>query len=83
MPESRFENLHIQEENEKSKLDKYLRTLKIKLFNVQCLGLKYYMSSPSFEIISIPILLFKLLSYSFHDLLILIFYFYCFIIFLY
>lgn len=76
MPESRFENLHIHEENEKSKLDKYLGTLKIKLFNVQCLGLKYYMSSPSFEIISIPILLFQLLSYSFHDSVILIFYFY-------
>ena len=65
MPESRFENLHIQEENEKSKLDKYLRTLKIKLFNVQCLGLKYYMSSPSFEIISIPILLLFLILLNF------------------
>ena len=50
MPESRFENLHIQEENEKSKLDKYLRTLKIKLFNVQCLGLKYYKNSLKFSI---------------------------------
>ena len=76
MAESKLENLNLQYDNDNSKIDKILTNLKIRLFNAQCLGLKYYMSSPSFEIISIPILLFQLLSYSFHDSVILIFYFY-------
>ena len=76
MPEINLENLNFHDDNKETKLDKFLTNFKIKLFNVQCLGLKYYMTSPSFEIISIPILLFQLLSYSFHDSVILIFYFY-------
>ncbi len=67
MPEINLENLNFHDDNEETKLDKFLTYFKIKLFNVQCLGLKYYMTSPSFEIISIPILLFQLLSYSFDN----------------
>ena len=67
MPEINLENLNFHDDNKETKLDKFLTNFKIKLFNVQCLGLKYYMTSPSFEIISIPVLLFQLLSYSFDN----------------
>ena len=67
MLESKLENLKFQDENEISKFQKLLLTIKFKLFNVQCLGLKYYRSSLSYEMISIPILLFQLLSYSFYE----------------
>ena len=67
MPEINLENLNFHDDNKETKLHEFLTNFKIKLFNVQCLGLKYYMTSPSFEIISIPVLLFQLLSYSFDN----------------
>ena len=67
MQESTLENLKFQDEDGNSKIEKFLLNIKIKLFDVQYLGLKYYSSSLSYEIISIPILLFQLLSYSFYE----------------
>lgn len=67
MPESKLENFNFQDENETSKIDKFIKTLKFKIFNVQCIGLKYYLSSYSYEIILIPVLLFQLLSFSFNE----------------
>ena len=67
MQESTLENLKFQDEDGNSKIEKFLLNIKIKLFDVQYLGLKYYRSSLSYEIISIPILLFQLLSYSFYE----------------
>ena len=67
MQECKLENLNFQDQNENPKFKKLLLNIKLKLFNVQYLGLKYYRSSLSYEIISIPILLFQLLSYSFYE----------------
>ena len=68
MIESKIENLNLQDNNEKAKIDKILSNLKVKLYNLQCLGLKYYMSSTSYEVITIIISLFQLLSYSFFEI---------------
>ena len=59
MAESKLENLNLQYDNDNSKIDKILTNLKIRLFNAQCLGLKYYMSSTSYEVITIIISLFQ------------------------
>ena len=67
MQESTLENLKFQDEDGSSKIEKFLLNIKIKLFDVQYLGLKYYTASLSYGIISIPILLFQLLSYSFYE----------------
>ena len=67
MQECKLENLNFQYQNENPKFKKLLLNIKLKLFNVQYLGLKYYRASLSYEIISIPILLFQLLSFSFNE----------------
>ena len=67
MPESKLENLNFQDDYKNSKIDKLLSNIKIKIFNVQCLGLKHYVQSYSYEMFSIPILLFQLLSFSFFE----------------
>ena len=67
MAESKLENLNLQYDNDNSKIDKILTNLKIRLFNAQCLGLKYYISSTSYEVITIIISLFQLLSFTFYD----------------
>jgi hypothetical protein len=67
MTQSKLENFNFQDDNETSKIEKFIKTLKYKIFNVQSLGLKYYLSSYSYEIILIPVLLFQLLSFSFNE----------------
>ena len=67
MPESKLENLNLQYDTNNSKMEKVFTNLKIRLFNAQSLGLKYYMSSTSYEVITIIISLFQLLSFTFYD----------------
>ncbi len=67
MPESKLENLNLQYDTNNSKMEKVFTNLKIRLFNAQSLGLKYYMSSISYEVITIIISLFQLLSFSFYE----------------
>ena len=67
MAESKLENLNLQYDTNNSKMEKVFTNLKIRLFNAQSLGLKYYMSSTSYEVITIIISLFQLLSFSFYE----------------